>query len=206
LRPPVAESMAGSKKKKRLGGQNAKKNNRGIAMESNSWPEAAELRSVAARLLKLADNLDRQNRKDADDNVSSLEEFRRSAQKAKSQQEEMTGVFAEAIYRDRQRRSKYLPSIPFAEPAWDLLLDLYFRTCRKERVSVSNACSASHVPSATALRWIDILVDSGMIVREADAADRRRIWLKPTDECMAQLKGYLSSMVFMQNAEQLLAS
>lgn len=175
-------------------------------MESDSWPKAAELRSIASSLLKLADDLDKRDPQAPDDNVSSLEEFRRSAQKAKTHHEEMTGVFAEAIYRDRQRRSKYLPTIPFAEPAWDLLLDLYFRTCRKERVSVSNACVASGVPSATALRWIDILIESGLVVREADAADRRRIWLKPTEECMTQLKSYFSSMVFMQNAEQLLAS
>lgn len=175
-------------------------------MESDNWPKAAELRSIASRLAKLADELDRQERQEAEDNVSSLEEFRRTAQKAKSQHEEVTGVFAEAIYRDRQRRAKYLPAIPFAEPAWDMLLDLYFRTCRHERVSISNACTASGVPSATALRWIDILVDSNLVVREADAVDRRRIWLKPTDECMIQLKSYLSSMVVVQNAEQLLAS
>lgn len=175
-------------------------------MESDNWPKATELRSIASRLARLADELDRQELRETEDNVSSLEEFRRSAQKARSQHEEMTGVFAEAIYRDRQRRAKFLPAIPFAEPAWDMLLDLYFRTCRKERVSISNACAASGVPAATALRWIDILVEGNMVLREADATDRRRIWLKPTDECMAQLKNYLSSMVVVQNAEQLLAS
>lgn len=175
-------------------------------MESDSWPNAVELRSIASRLLRMADELDERESPGTSDKVSSLEEFRRSAQKARTGHEEVTGAFAEAIYRDRQRRFKYLPSVPFAEPAWDLLLDLYFRTCRREQVSVSNACVASGVPSATALRWIDILVDGGLIVREADAADRRRTWLKPTDQCMSQMKDYLSNMVIMQNAEQLLAS
>lgn len=175
-------------------------------MESSNWPKATELRSIASRLASLADELEKRELHTTDDNVSSLEDFRRAAQKSNNPYHELTGSFAEAIYRDRQRRAEYLPSIPFAEPAWDLLLDLYYRTCRKERVSVSNACIASGVPSATALRWIDILVDSGLVVREADIADRRRVWLRPTEQCMAQLGGYLSNMVFLQNAEQLLAS
>lgn len=154
----------------------------------------------------MADDLEKKDRKEPVENVSSLEDFRRSTQKVSIRQEDMTGTLAEALYRDRQRRAKYFPTIPFAEPAWDLLLDLYFRTSRKERVSISNACVASGVPSATALRWIDILVEGGHIVREADPSDRRRTWLKPTDECMAQLKSYLSTLIVLQNAEHLLAS
>lgn len=161
---------------------------------------------MASRLLDMAEALDKKEPWKPDDNVSSIEAFRQSAQTIKSGHEEVTSSFAEAIYRDRQRRFKYLPSVPFAEPAWDLLLDLYFRTCRKERVSISDACVASGVPAATALRWIDVLVACDLVVREADAADRRRIWLKPTEQCMSQLKGYLSSLVILQSAEQLLAS
>lgn len=160
---------------------------------------------MASRLLDMAEALDKNGPPHPDDNVSSLEAFRRSARNAKSGHEEMTSGIAEAIYRDRQLRFKYLPSVPFAEPAWDLLLDLYFRTCRKERVSISDACVASGVPAATALRWIDVLIACDLVVREADAADRRRIWLKPTDKCMSQLKGYLSNLAILQNAEQLLA-
>lgn len=161
---------------------------------------------MASRLLDMAEALDKNESRNLDDNVSSLEVFRQSAQNTKCRHEDMTSGFAEAIYRDRQRRFKYLPSVPFAEPAWDLLLDLYFRTCRKERVSISDACVASGVPAATALRWIDVLVACDLVVREADAADRRRIWLKPTDKCMSQLKGYFSNMAILQSAEQLLAS
>lgn len=180
-------------------------------MKSISSSAAAELRSMASRLLDMAEALDRKEPRHPDDNVSSIQAFRRSAQKSTGlksvgRHEDMTSGFAEAIYRDRQRRFKYLPSVPFAEPAWDLLLDLYFRTCRNERVSISDACVASGVPAATALRWIDLLVACDLMVREADAADRRRIWLKPTDKCMSQLQGYFSNMIFLQSAEQALAS
>ncbi len=175
-------------------------------MKSVSSPAAAELRSIASRLLDIAEALDKREPRDRGDNVSSIEAFRHSAQNIDLEQEEVTSGFAEAIYRDRQRRFKYLPSVPFAEPAWDLLLDLYFRTCRKERVSISDACVASGVPAATALRWIDVLVACDLVVREADAVDRRRIWLKPTDKCMGQLKGYFSGLAILQSAEHLLAS
>ena len=95
--------------------------------------------------------------------------------------------------------------MPLTEPAWDVLLDLYFRTCRGERVSVSNACVASGVPSATALRWLDILIDAGLIRREADDVDRRRTWLTPTEHCMTQMEAYLSTTLVARNCEQLLA-
>jgi DNA-binding MarR family transcriptional regulator len=96
--------------------------------------------------------------------------------------------------------------VSLTEPAWDVLLDLYYRTRRNEQVSVSNACVASGVPSATALRWIDILVDGGLIRREADHVDRRRTWLTPTEPCMAQMEAYLSTLIVMRNVEHLLAS
>lgn len=138
--------------------------------------------------------------------ISSLDDFRKTSQKTKAQQDGVTADLAEAMYRDRQRRSKFLPTVPLTEPAWDILLDLYFRTRRNERVSVSNACVASGVPSATALRWIDILVEAGLIQREADDVDRRRTWLTPTEPCMVQMEAYLSTLFVMRNVEHLLAS
>ena len=86
------------------------------------------------------------------------------------------------------------------------MLDLFARTRKGEKVSVSNACLASGVPAATALRWVDLLVDNGLVTREADIVDRRRVWLKLTPKCIEQMQCYFENMIFMRDAEKLLAS
>ena len=142
---------------------------------------------LASRLLKMADELD---------TAAALDGASSPQTDAGAEDQDYTGAYAQAIFRDRQRRSKYLPTVPFADPAWDLLLDLYFRGANGEIVTVSNACMAAGVPTTTALRWIDILIDLGLVTREADVADRRRILLRLTDEAQASLKAYFSELVF----------
>lgn len=175
-------------------------------MESSGWPKPSELRALASRLVQMADAIDGREIGNREAKISSLDDFRNGIPKIRPQHSAPTADLAEAIYRDRQRRAKFLPSVPLTEPAWDVLLDIYFRTCRNERVSVSNACVASGVPSATALRWIDLLIEGGLIRREADDADRRRTWLMPTEQCMTQMEAYLSTLYITRSARQLLAS
>lgn len=159
----------------------------GATVESDKKSKALELRDIASRLLKLAEALDAPAGGEAAGTVGAAE------QEAIAPQDQ-TGDFAEAIFKDRQLRTRFFPTVPFADPAWDLLLDLYWRGLKGEIVTVSNACMAAGVPTTTALRWIDILIDLNLITREADVADRRRILLRLTDDCRSRLKTYLSEM------------
>lgn len=65
----------------------------------------------------------------------------------------------------------------FADPAWDMLLELYALTCEGRRVSVSKLSLAAGVPATTALRWIDKLEAGCLIVRVDDPFDARRAWI-----------------------------
>lgn len=78
----------------------------------------------------------------------------------------------------RRARSDIFPFDIFADPAWDLLIDLYLAKLESRRISVSSACIASCVPPTTALRWIANLVEKGLIVRKADPFDGRRIFVE----------------------------
>jgi DNA-binding MarR family transcriptional regulator len=55
------------------------------------------------------------------------------------------------------------------------------------RVSVSSAGIASAAPATTALRWIKQLEASGVIRREADPQDRRRIYLRLSEEGLRKM-------------------
>ena len=86
---------------------------------------------------------------------------------------------ARQTYDDRRRRNKIFHSEElFGEPAWDILLDLFIAAKERRRVSVTSACIGSAVPSTTALRWISILERQGLLTREADPGDARRVYVR----------------------------
>lgn len=87
----------------------------------------------------------------------------------------------------RRARSSVLDGDWFADPVWDVLLDLFAAQCVGRRVSISSACIAANVPVSTALRWIDKLVHEEALVREGDPEDRRRSYLALAPEVAERL-------------------
>ncbi|NBC36325.1 MarR family transcriptional regulator [Novosphingobium sp. FSY-8] len=86
---------------------------------------------------------------------------------------------AQAIYRNRRRRSHIFGSEDlFGEPAWDMLLDLYVAEKKQKRIAVTSACIGAAVPPTTALRWIRILEDKKLVIREVDKEDARRTFVR----------------------------
>jgi len=85
------------------------------------------------------------------------------------------------IIRLRQKRKNLFPGIEFADPAWDMLLDLAAAKTERRRVSVSSLCLASGVPSTTALRWIGQMIEANFLARQEDLSDRRRVYLSLTE-------------------------
>ncbi len=68
----------------------------------------------------------------------------------------------------------------FADPAWDILLDLFVADADGRRISVSSACGSAGVPRTTALRWLTMLEEQGLIDRREDAEDARRCFVEIT--------------------------
>ena len=59
-------------------------------------------------------------------------------------------------------------------PAWDIMLDLYLAETELKPVSVSSACIGAACPPTTALRWLQVLENRGLIERCGDPGDKRR--------------------------------
>ena len=87
----------------------------------------------------------------------------------------------------RRRRESCFGAELFADPAWDILLELYAAELAGQRVSVSSLCLGAAVPATTALRWITLLAKEGMIVRTRDPLDGRRVFISLTNEACAKL-------------------
>jgi hypothetical protein len=92
-----------------------------------------------------------------------------------------------AHIRARRLRNRFFPDDLFADPAWDMLLDLSAARLEGRKVSVSSLCIAADVPTTTGLRWIKTLVDRGLFERHSDPSDARRAFIAlspPTAETM----------------------
>jgi DNA-binding MarR family transcriptional regulator len=95
------------------------------------------------------------------------------------------------MIRARRLRDQFFRSELFADPAWDMLLDLFAARLEKRKVAVSSLCIAAAVPPTTALRWIKSLSDQGLFVRIADAEDGRRVFIELSDDAAAAMDAYL---------------
>jgi DNA-binding MarR family transcriptional regulator len=88
-----------------------------------------------------------------------------------------TELEVRAVQALRRKRGAFFDPALFADPAWDILLELYAAELGQQRVTVSNLCKAVAAPATTALRWIDALERRGIIRRTGDPTDRRRFFV-----------------------------
>ena len=94
----------------------------------------------------------------------------------------------------RQARARFFDDDLFADPAWDILLDLAAAKVERRQVSVTSLCIAAGVPATTALRWIGQMVDAGLLLRLADPADKRRVHIALADHTADAMARYFSAV------------
>ena len=97
-----------------------------------------------------------------------------------------------AVIRARRLRSRFFAEDLFADPAWDMLLDLTQAEIAQVRVPVSSLCIAAAVPATTALRWIKRLTDTGLLVRRADPHDGRRVFVEMAQATSVAMRHYFA--------------
>jgi len=98
------------------------------------------------------------------------------------------------VIRARRLRARYFPEDLFADPAWDMLLDLLQAEIAQLRVPVSSLCIAAAVPATTALRWLKALVSQQLFIRRADPHDGRRVFVELAPEASHALRCYFAEV------------
>lgn len=87
----------------------------------------------------------------------------------------------EKMYRERRFRDSVFGDFAiFHDPAWDILLDIAIAEHKGIRLPVSSVCIGACVPATTALRWLSLLEDKGLVYREDDLLDGRRAFVRLT--------------------------
>ena len=82
----------------------------------------------------------------------------------------------------------------FADPAWDMLLDLYVQTSRGVTVGVSSACYGGIAPPTTALRYLTDLEKRGVVERYNNPTDKRSVNVRMTEKGMELMDSICAQM------------
>ena len=98
------------------------------------------------------------------------------------------------VIRAHPLRARYFDEEMFADPAWDMLLDLLQAEIAQHRVPVSSLCIAAAVPATTALRWIKSMTDAGLFKRRADPHDGRRVFVELAPQASDALRRYFKEV------------
>jgi DNA-binding MarR family transcriptional regulator len=88
----------------------------------------------------------------------------------------------------------------FADPAWDILLELYAAGLAQRRVSTSELCVCAAVPATTGLRWIEKLHRAGLLKRVDDSHDHRRVWVELLPEAELKVRSYFRAIGGIRSA------
>lgn len=98
------------------------------------------------------------------------------------------------LIKARQARARFFDAELFADPAWDILLDLAAARAERIKVCVTSLCIAAGVPATTALRWIGQMVEADLLVRVSDPHDRRRAYIALADSTADELAHYFAEV------------
>jgi len=152
----------------------------------------SQLEAIRREVQRLAEMLDALN----GDDPSALDDIEAASPISFEQ-----GRAAEAarMYKERRLRDQFLPSNLFADPAWDMLLDLYKAHYRRSDVSICSLCLASCVPTTTAHRWIDTMEDAKLFKRTCDQRDRRRVFIELTEGARLAMDRYFDRLALIRN-------
>ena len=107
---------------------------------------------------------------------------------------ENLGRSVTAVIQARRLRSHYFDEELFADPAWDMMLDLFRAELSQRRISTSSLCVAAAVPATTALRWIRAMTEKGLFVRHDDPFDGRRVYIELAPEVSEALRRYFGKI------------
>lgn len=166
------------------------------ASDPNSG-ERARLQAMAAELARLAEQLGSLSSSlDTDESGEALAEqaqdYRAEAPEDRALAAPPSPQRIRHLISMRRLRDRFFSPDLFADPAWDILLDLSASRLEGRSVSVSSLCIAAAVPPTTALRWIRMMTDQGLLERRADSADARRMFVDIADAAFDHVSGWFA--------------
>lgn len=101
---------------------------------------------------------------------------------------------AEAIYKERQRRTRFFPKSMLGETGWEILLVLYVHD-GLSRLRVKDVGQLIDAPATTILRWLKVLEERGFIAMRKHHLDGRVTILDLTAEGRGLFNTYFNDEI-----------
>lgn len=108
---------------------------------------------------------------------------------------------AKRMLRQRRERELMLGAAHFADPNWDMMLDLFVSQVAGENVATSSLIISACVSPSTALRRIRRLLRDGDLIARADPHDGRRTYLRLSDDLFDRVGALLARWECVERAE-----
>lgn len=157
-----------------------------LNMATEIRDRASTLEEEAARLRNMAQAFDA-----SFDKTEDIDSIQPRFQEADSPR---LSRIAGAVLKARAERADFLPCDVFGEPGWNMLLELFTAREQEQRIAVTSLCIASLAPTTTALRWVDKLVASDLVVLKPSTSDGRVIYVE------LSRNGFLSMQRYFRTA------
>jgi DNA-binding MarR family transcriptional regulator len=163
--------------------------NNGVNEDISAEPNAARLRQLSDEVSRIAATLARLS---VAPGAAPVDRPEPGASKGEAPAVSLDTV--RQVIRARRLRARFFDEELFADPAWDMLLDLLQAEIAQHRVPVSSLCIAAAVPATTALRWIKTMTDTGLFKRRADPHDGRRVFVELAPTASDAMRRYFAEV------------
>lgn len=110
-------------------------------------------------------------------------------------EQDMLAAIAQREFHNRRRRDSLVRYDLFAEPAWDMLLDLYIQHHRGQPVAIDPLCAAAATASTTALRWLGLLIEKELVIRSPSAEEDGIVRVGLSARGIGEMERYLRDLL-----------
>ncbi|HEY9090341.1 helix-turn-helix domain-containing protein [Parasphingorhabdus sp.] len=82
----------------------------------------------------------------------------------------------------------------FADSCWNMCLDTYICDLKGKKVTVSSIAHGSGIPMTTAMRYLNVMTEEGMLQKSPNPSDNRMIFLSISASCKAKISAILRQL------------
>lgn len=79
----------------------------------------------------------------------------------------------------------------FSDSCWDMCLDIYICDLKDEQITVSSVAHSSGIPMTTAMRYINVMSEEGLLEKTPNPSDNRMVFVSTTPSCKERVTNVL---------------
>ena len=84
----------------------------------------------------------------------------------------------------------------FANSCWNMCLDIFICDLKDQRITVSSIAHSSGIPMTTAMSYINVMVEQGLLHKTPNSVDNRMIYVSVSENCSEKIRELLMSAPF----------